>query len=192
VSSPASTSPAPIKRRRGGTQPAPLTRGDILDVALALLPCVGVDGLTVRSVADHLGVSSPAVYHYFDGRDDLLDRLCELIVAEVDVTVADGAAWDDAVVAIVLSMDRTFSRYPGVGTRVLGTRRPSPSADAISAAVLRQLHRGDLAPTDAEDLLIMLRVLFAGWLLGTSRAVDPARPAALLERSVQALLSGWR
>jgi TetR/AcrR family transcriptional regulator, tetracycline repressor protein len=191
VSSPSSPARAPLKRRRGGTQPTPLTRGDILGVALALLPRLGVDGLTLRAVADHLGVSSPAVYHYFDGRDDLLDRVCELIANEVDLTVEAGSSWDDAVVAIMQSMDRTFSSYPGVGTRVLGNRRPSPAADAISAAVLVQLRRG-LAEPAAGELLITLRVLFAGWLLDAPRALQQGRPAELLDHSVRALLRGWR
>lgn len=192
MSSAATVPNAPPKRRRGGTQPTPLTRDEILAAALPLLQRDGVQPFTVRAVAQRLGVSSPAVYHYFDGRDDLVDRLCELIAAEVDLTVQDGAAWDDAVVAIVRSMDRTFSRYEGVGARVLGTRRHSPAADAISAAVLRQLQRGGYSAAASAELLITLRVLFAGWLVGTPRAVDRTRPPELLDRSVRALLRGWR
>src|SRR5215218_10232659 len=106
--------PATVKRSRGGTQPLPLTRDEILRAALPLLGRDGVESLTVRSVADQLGITSPAVYHYFDGRDDLVDRLCELVAAQVVIDVAPGTAWDDAIVQIVLNMDRTFARYHGV------------------------------------------------------------------------------
>src|ERR1700752_3409138 len=90
----------PVKRRRGGTQPLPLSRDDILSVALPLLARDGVDGLTVRAVAERIGIRSPALSPYFSGRDDLIDRLCELVAAEVVVTVDPSAAWDDAVVAV--------------------------------------------------------------------------------------------
>ena len=180
----------PVKRRRGGTQPLPLSREDILAVALPLLARDGVDGLTLRAVAERIGISSPALYHYFSGRDDLIDRLCELVAAEVDVTLDPSAEWDDAVVAVLTSMQRTFAQYPGVGTRVLSTRRPSPVADRIASVVRELLLAGGLDDATADRLLTALRVYFAGWLLGPPRAESRALDPALLEQSVRWLLHG--
>jgi AcrR family transcriptional regulator len=180
----------PLKRRRGGTQPLPLSRDEILLVALPLLARDGVDGLTLRAVADRIGISSPALYYHFSGRDDLIDRLCELVASEVDVTVDPSAAWDDAVVSVISSMQHTFARYPGVGTRVLATRRPSPAADAITSVVRDQLRRAGLDDAAADRLLTALRVHFAGWLLGSPRAHSGAIDSDLLEESVRWLLRG--
>jgi AcrR family transcriptional regulator len=184
--------PQPFQRRRGGTQPLPLSRDEILAVALPLLARDGVDGLTLRAVAERIGISSPALYHYFSGRDDLLDRLCELVAAEVDVTVDPSAAWDDAVVAVLTSMQRTFAQYPGVGVRVLGTRRPSPAADRIASVVRDLLLDGGLDDDTADRLLTSLRVYFAGWLLGPPRAESRALDRALLEQSVRWMLRGCK
>jgi AcrR family transcriptional regulator len=183
---------AVVKRSRGGTQPLPLTRDDILRAALPLLARTGVDGLRVRSVADELGISSPAVYHYFSGRDDLIDRLCERVAAEVELTVDPSTAWDDAIVTVLLNMDRTFARYPGVAARVLPGHGYSPAADRIAETVYGMILDGGLPPDRARDLLAALHFQFGGWLLGRpplqrGRATEPA----LLERCIRSLLRGF-
>ena len=179
----------PIRRSRGGTQPLPLTRTDIVDAAMPLLADLGVDGLTVKAVADALGITSPAVYHYVDGRDDLIDRLCERVAAEVNRNVAmllrPDVAWDDGVVAVLMEMDRTFARYPGVAARVLPTHRASPAEAESTDTVRRLLGDGGFDDARADEVLAALQYLFAGWLL---RPHETDR--AVLGRSIRWLLRG--
>lgn len=181
-----------VKRSRGGTQPDPLSRDDILDAALPLVAEHGIDGVTLRMVANALGISSPALYHYFSGRDELLDWCCERIAAEVDLTVDPTVGWDDAVVAVILNMHRTFARYPGVAARVLPAQRPSRAADRISMVVYELVRSAGYSADAAEDLLAAMRVVFGGWLLGrraglSDRITDPA----LLERIVRWTIAGF-
>jgi TetR/AcrR family transcriptional regulator, tetracycline repressor protein len=179
----------PLRRLRGGTQPLPLTRSDILDAAVPLLAAVGVDRLTIKSVADALGITSPAVYHYVNGRDDLVDRLCERVAAEanrnVECLIDPTMAWDDAVVAVLLEMDRTFARYPGVAARVLRSRRKSRAADATAVTVRRLLVSGGYGDSRADEVVSALQYLFGGWLLGRHNTDQ-----AMLERSIRWLLAG--
>lgn len=181
-----------VKRSRGGTQPDPLSRDDILDATMPLVAEHGIDGVSLRMVADALGISSPALYHYFSGRDDLLDRCCERVAAEVDLTVDPTAPWDDAIVAVILNMHRTFARYPGVAARVLPAQRPSRAADRISVVVYELALRAGYSTNAAEDLLAAMRVVFGGWLLGkrsglSDRSTDPA----LLERILRWTIAGF-
>ena len=183
------TPPTPIKRSRGGTQPLPLTRSDVLDAAMPLLAERGVDGLTVKAVADALGISSPALYHHVDGRDDLLDRLGERVADEVNQRVErqldPEMQWDDAVVAVLLEMDRTFARYPGVAARVLPAHRPSRAEATSTETVQRLLRQGGFDDDRAGHVLAALQHLFAGWLL-RQQATDRSE----LEQSVRWLLRG--
>ena len=55
------------ERKRIGRPP----RIDLAAIADAVL-VIGFDDVTMRRVADHLGVSVPGLYHYVKGRDDLL------------------------------------------------------------------------------------------------------------------------
>jgi AcrR family transcriptional regulator len=181
-----------VKRSRGGTQPDPLNRDDILDATMPLVAEHGIDGVSLRKVAAALGISSPALYHYFSGREDLLDRCCERVAAEVDLTVDPTARWDDAVVTVILDMHRTFARYPGVAARVLPAQRPSRAADRISVAVHDLVLGAGYSAEAAEDLLAAMRVVFGGWLLGkrpglSDRSTDPA----LLERILRWTIAGF-
>ncbi|MGE0306519.1 MAG: TetR/AcrR family transcriptional regulator [Acidimicrobiia bacterium] len=185
--------PHRARRSRGGTQPLPLNRDDVLQAALPVLARTGVDGLTVRAVAEELGVTSPAIYHYFAGRDDLIDRLCEKVAAEVDIGIDPADSWDRSVVRVLLNMDRTFARYPGVAARVMPGLRPSGAVDRITRVVIDQIRLGGFDEEQAEDLLAALQFLFAGWLLGR-RPSAPGRAARpdILERSIRCVLDGSR
>jgi len=47
----------------------------ILDAARDLLAARGADGLSMRQVAEHVGISATAIYHYFAGKQDLVNRV---------------------------------------------------------------------------------------------------------------------
>jgi AcrR family transcriptional regulator len=72
-----------------------LSREVILEAGLDLVDETGASGLTMRALAQRLGVTATAIYYYFDGRDDLLeaviDRVCESIVE----SAPDEGPWDE-------------------------------------------------------------------------------------------------
>jgi AcrR family transcriptional regulator len=47
----------------------------ILDAARDLLADGGVAGLSMRHIADRVGVSATAIYHYFDGKQEIVSRV---------------------------------------------------------------------------------------------------------------------
>ena len=47
----------------------------ILDAARDLLADRGVAGLSMRQIADRVGVTATAIYHYFDGKQEIVDRV---------------------------------------------------------------------------------------------------------------------
>ena len=50
-----------------------LTRVAVVDAALELMDAHGVDWLTMRRLADHLGVTAPTLYWHVRNRSELLD-----------------------------------------------------------------------------------------------------------------------
>ena len=65
-------------------------RAEIKQAALRQLAESGPGGLSVSAIGKELGVSGPALYRYFAGRDDLLTEL--VIDAYNDLADALGAA----------------------------------------------------------------------------------------------------
>ncbi|MEJ2237385.1 MAG: TetR/AcrR family transcriptional regulator [Gemmatimonadales bacterium] len=56
-------------------QKAAQAEAAILDAARDLLAAGGVDGLSMRHVAEQVGISATAIYHYFEGKQDLVNRV---------------------------------------------------------------------------------------------------------------------
>lgn len=48
---------------------------DIMRTARGLVAQAGIEGLTVRAVARELGVTSPAIYRYFESHEELVDAV---------------------------------------------------------------------------------------------------------------------
>ncbi len=53
----------------------PTLEAAILDAARDLLAAGGEAGLSMRQLADHVGVSATAIYHYFESKQDLVNRV---------------------------------------------------------------------------------------------------------------------
>lgn len=56
---------------------------------------VGLDRVTMRSVAEHLGVSVPGLYHYVSGRDELIRLASEQTAARMKTPEDRGQHWSE-------------------------------------------------------------------------------------------------
>jgi len=157
---------SPPTRRRGGVQPSALSIDDVLDAGLAVVAKEGLGSLSTGSVARHLGVSAPAIYHYVAGNSELINLVCERVAMSVVVPDENGMAWKEHIVAIVLSMNSTFADYPGVAAHVLPFRRRSRAADRLDDAVREALRRGGFVEARVEEVLAAIHFIVGGWLLG--------------------------
>jgi len=63
----------------------PLRRDRILSAALHLADQEGVDSLSMRNLAGKLGVQAMSLYNHVANKDDILDGLVELVVAEIEI-----------------------------------------------------------------------------------------------------------
>lgn len=67
----------------------PVTRARVLDTALRLVNERGADGLTMRALATELEIEAPSLYKHVANKDEILDGICELVYAQVQVEIAD-------------------------------------------------------------------------------------------------------
>ena len=59
------------------TVPATETEEAILEAARNVLAEGGVGALSMRSLAERVGVSATAIYHHFDGKDALVAQVVQ-------------------------------------------------------------------------------------------------------------------
>ena len=62
----------------------PLTKERILQAAVALADQGGVDSLSMRKVAQELGVVPMALYKHVANKDEMLDGMVDAVVGEID------------------------------------------------------------------------------------------------------------
>jgi AcrR family transcriptional regulator len=101
-----------------------LTRERVLDTALALADEGGVEALSMRKLADGLGVKAMSLYNHVASKDDVLDGIVDAAMMEIAVPPPD-VEWKLAVRQIAISTHETLLRHHWVvGLRA--RRRPGP------------------------------------------------------------------
>jgi AcrR family transcriptional regulator len=65
--------------------PAPLSRERILRAALHLADEGGLEALSMRKLAQALGVKAMSLYNHVTNKDDMIDGIVDIVVAEIEV-----------------------------------------------------------------------------------------------------------
>ncbi|MFI9598816.1 TetR/AcrR family transcriptional regulator [Streptomyces sp. NPDC052043] len=145
--------------RAGG---AGLSRRTIAGAALAVIDEEGADALTVRRIADRLGVRAPSLYNHVPSRDDILDAVTELIIEKIDFTALDSPDPHTGIAALARSYRRAFGAHPNavglIGGRSVRTTMALSHYDGMVAALLRAGRPAD----DAMRILLAIDYLALG------------------------------
>ena len=70
--------------------PRKLTREGVIAAAISLADEQGIDHLSMRGLARHLGVEAMSLYHHLADKAVLLDAMVDSVFAEVELPAADG------------------------------------------------------------------------------------------------------
>src|SRR3954471_1638947 len=73
-----------------GRARAPLTRERVLRGAVEVADRGGIGSLTIRSLAQELGVKPMSVYHYVANKEEILDGIVDIVFSEIDLPSAGG------------------------------------------------------------------------------------------------------
>jgi AcrR family transcriptional regulator len=107
----------------------PLRRDRILEAAVALADEGGVESISMRRIAQELGVVPMALYKHVANKDELLDGMVDVVVGEIDPPI-EGADWKTTMRERILSARRALLRHPWA-SRVLESRgEPTPTVIA--------------------------------------------------------------
>lgn len=91
---------------------APLSLERIVTTAVELLDAEGVDGLTMRHLADRLGAGAMSVYWHVGNKDAVFDLALDAVLAyEPPAEAADGN-WRDDVVHMLEDWRAAMLRHP--------------------------------------------------------------------------------
>src|SRR5260221_14504700 len=68
----------------------PLSRERVLRGAVAVADAGGIGALTIRSLAQELGVKPMSVYHHVANKGEILDGIVDIVFSEIELPSADG------------------------------------------------------------------------------------------------------
>src|ERR1700690_4084691 len=73
--------------RAPDTERSRLSKRSVVDRGLALADASGLDGLTIRRLAQDLGVTPMALYWHFRSKEELLVGLADRVWSEIDIEI---------------------------------------------------------------------------------------------------------
>ena len=97
----------------------------LIDAGLDLVREVGIEAISLRQLAERVGVSTPALYHHFRNKDALLAQLGEAAIDAFDEAIASAMRHpkdDDALSAFVLAYVRFARDEPALYELLFGRR----------------------------------------------------------------------
>jgi len=100
-----------------------LTRSQVLTTAMRLADASGIHRLSMRSLAQELGVVPMALYKHVASKQELLDGMVDLVWAEVQLPEI-GAPWRSTMRARTLSLRDALRRHSWAIGRMESSSRP--------------------------------------------------------------------
>jgi TetR/AcrR family transcriptional regulator, tetracycline repressor protein len=91
-----------------------LTREEIVQKALALLEEQGPGALSMRRLADRLGVAPNALYTYVRGKADLIDGLIDQVYAGLDLEPDPAGDWTQQLATLSQGVRAHLLAHPAV------------------------------------------------------------------------------
>ena len=94
----------------------------VVTAAIELADAEGLAAVTMRRVAQALGVAPMSLYTYVPGKAELLDLMLDAIYARMPRTDLSGMEWRDRVIAIARENRELYDQHPWATT--VSTSRP--------------------------------------------------------------------
>ena len=104
---------------------AALSRDRVLRAAVALADSARIESLSMRRLADELGVVPMALYKHVANKEELLDGMIDVVVNEID-PIAGEADWRSVVRQRILSARQALLRHPWASQVIESRTNPTP------------------------------------------------------------------
>lgn len=117
-----------------------LSQRAIAEAALAWIDESGIDELSMRKLAQHLGSSAMSLYTYFPDKDALLESVAQLLYAEIE-TPPEDIHWRDAMRFIMRAVRHVAHAHPNAAHLIHSFPPRTPDALAFVEAGFRSFRR---------------------------------------------------
>ena len=160
-----------------------LTRQRVMTVAIELADRDGIDSISMRKLAQELGVEAMSLYTHVRNKEDLLDGMVDAVIGQIPIS-ADGIGWKASLRQMALAARTVVLRHPWAARTIETRSAPGPAALRYVNAVIGIFREGGFSIAQAHHGLHILGSRALGFtqdLFDDSGDLDPETAAMLAD-----------
>jgi AcrR family transcriptional regulator len=165
----------------GAARRAQLTRERVVAAAIELADRDGIESISMRRLAQELGVEAMSLYTHVRNKEDLLDGMADGVIGEIPMSL-DGPDWKASLRKLALAARSVMQRHTWAPRTVETRAAPGPAAVGYINAVLGTLREGGFTIAQTHHALHILGSRLLGFtqaLFDDSEQLDPDAAAQL-------------
>ena len=165
---------------------APLSRERVLRAAVALADQGGIGSLSMRKLAQELGVEAMSLYHHVAGKDAILDGIVDVVFGEIELPAGE-VDWKEAMRRRAVSAREALRRHPWATALMESRPTPGPANLRHHDAVLGILRKAGFSVGLAAHAYSLLDAYIYGFALQeTSLPFSTPEETAEVAQSIMA------
>jgi AcrR family transcriptional regulator len=104
---------------------SPLSKERVLRAAIALADHGGIEALSMRKIAQELGVEAMSLYYHVADKDEILNGIVEIVESDIELPNR-GTDWKQALRRTAMSAHDVFERHPWAASLTLSITGKRP------------------------------------------------------------------
>lgn len=154
-----------------------LSRRNVAAATLEIMERDGPDAVSVRKIAERLGVNAASLYHHFKSKDDILNAAARTALAEIEVReLREGEDWIDWLSRVALEHRRFLIARPYMIPLMVQRIVPRTTLPAGLAANALLTSAGVVGDEERAYIFDTLE----GFVVGSAMMISTSDPRAVL------------
>jgi AcrR family transcriptional regulator len=168
-----------VPQRAGRRRRDPITTEAIVAAALRILDADGLDGLSMRRLAEELDTGAASLYWHVGSKDGLLDLVMDEVIGEQEVPDPDPGRWQEQLKEVARTMRATILRHRDIVRISIGRIPMGPNAVRYSERVLAILRAGGVPDDLAVHGYLLMIATVNGFTIDETGVGDPSPETAV-------------
>ena len=158
-----------------------IEREQVILAALVLLDQEGLEGLTLRKLAQTLQIQAPSLYWHFDDKQSLLDGVADALIEQVARSIPADLPWDSSVRRIAKELRSALLRHRDGARLFTGTYAVSENVLRVNEAMIDAFVRAGTDAALASTFSFSVVYYVLGFAM-EEQALDPRNALDLASR----------
>jgi len=151
------------QRTAVGRRQQPVTIEEITTTALAMVDADGLEALTMRGLADTIGVTPMTLYRYLPNKEAILAEVADRLWRELPPPDPELTGWKEQLRAMWLNLFDLMLRHPHAVPLIARGRTYSATAESDTVGMLGVLKDAGFPPDLAGEFLHAASALVVGF-----------------------------